>query len=61
MTLFKVGDGRMAIHTMNAKQIWYNDLIQGRGRPNGHPYHECEAYMVQYLQGAESGANEHGG
>ena len=24
MTLFKVGDGRMAIRTMNAKHTWYN-------------------------------------
>ncbi len=30
MTLFEAGDGRMAIHTMNAELSWYNDLIRGR-------------------------------
>ena len=46
MTLFKAGNGRMAIHTVNAKHLWYNDLIQSRKRPNGHSYRKCEAFMV---------------
>ena len=59
MTLFEADRGRMAIHTMNAKQTWYNDLIQGRGRPNGHPYHHTwynickEQSLVQMSTAAE--------
>ena len=25
--------------------LWYNDLIAGKERPNGHPYRDCEAIM----------------
>ena len=27
-------------------RAWYNDLIRGRKRPNGHPYHVRTAHMV---------------
>ena len=27
-------------------RTWYNNLIQGRKRPNGHPYRDCGAIMV---------------
>ena len=46
ITLFKAGNGRMAIHGMIAKQACYYNLIQGRKRPNGHTWHDCEASML---------------
>ncbi len=48
MTLFKAGSGRMSILIMIAEQLWYIDLIQGRKRPDGHPYHDCGAIMIYY-------------
>lgn len=39
----------MAIHIMIAEQLWYNDLIQGRKRPDGHIYHDCGAIMIYII------------
>lgn len=43
----------MAIHTVNARHLWYNNLIHGERRPDGHTYRERGAIMVHFPQGAE--------
>lgn len=29
--------------------VWYNDLIQGRRRPNSHKYCKCRVFMVKNI------------
>ena len=37
---YKIGVLECKINMCKFKNVWYNDHIEGRKRPNGHPYHD---------------------